>query len=317
MVALLAAAADLVAQAPAPAHVPSTGGRTLGGHTYVPNLPVAPPFVGTSFVATIGAAVAGEVTEAVIVDVGGQLDTLVPAGNLAFVTVQLGYQQNVARRFAIRGSANVNVRTGTSARMIIAEGLSGITGFTLGGLVALHRGERQMLTGTLDLRYNSLAELTPLEFAEYVGTWGLDSLEHWGEHLLQERKNGRVVGGLRGAWTVRPWLGVSALIEGGAANLYESGSAFSTTIGVGGSLDFAQLKGTVPIGLSLGWGRTSVPNRSDDIFGSTSVAAIGLYYTGRQELAVGVDLQWSTTRLLETDKTVGVSGFRFALRYDF
>ena len=174
-----------------------------------------------------------------------------------------------------------------------------------------------MLTGTLDLRHNSLSELTPQEFAEYVGQWGLDSLEQWGEHLLQDRKNGRVVAGLRGAWTLRPWLGVSALIEGGAANLYESGSAFSTTVGVGGSLDFAELKGAVPIGLSLGWGRTSAPSRSDDIFGTTSVLAIGLYYTGRQELAVGVDLQLSSTRLVETDQSVGVSGFRLTLRYDF
>jgi hypothetical protein len=278
---------------------------------------VAPPFVGTSFATTIGGAIAAGLIEPITVNVGGQVDTLIPEGNLAFVTVQLGYQQNVARRFAVRGLANVNVRTGTNARMIVAEGLSGITGFTLGGLATLHRGERRMLTATLDVRHNSLAELTPQEFAEYVGAWGLDSLEHWGEHLLQERKNWRVVAGLRGAWTLSPWLGVSGLIEGGAANLYESGSAFSTTIGVGGSVDFAQLRGAVPIGLSLGWGRTSAPSRADDIFGSTSVLAVGLYYTGRQEFAVGVDLQSSQTRLLETGKNVGVAGFRFALRYDF
>ena len=46
---MLAAASALAAQSPGPDHTPSTGGRALGSHTFVPILPVASPFVGTSF----------------------------------------------------------------------------------------------------------------------------------------------------------------------------------------------------------------------------------------------------------------------------
>ena len=313
---MLAGASNAAAQARSD-HLPSTGGRTLGGHTFVPLAPVPSPFVGTSFSAAFGGSIAVGIIEAVLVDVGGQQDTLVPSGDLAFGTLQLAYQQNVARRFAARGSVNMTVRTGTNARMIFAEGLSAVSGFTLGGLASLYRDEHHMLTATLDLRRTNLTELTPKEFAEYVGAWGVDSLEHWGEHLLQDRKNGRIVAGVRGAWTLQSWIGLSAMLEAGPANLYESGSALATTISAGSSIDFKKLKGAVPIGLSLGLGRTSTPSRADDIFGATTLLGLGIYYTGRQEFSVGVDLQSSLTTLVATGESVRVSGGRLAIRYDF
>jgi hypothetical protein len=317
LLALSVTASELFAQSPASERAPTAGGRTLGGHTYVPLLTVPTPFVGTSVAVGAGGAVALEILEAVTVDIGGQEDTLLSEGNLAFASVQFGFQQHVASRFAIRGTANVSVRTGTSGRMILAEGISGLSGYTIGALAMLHRSERRMLTGTLDWRRNSLTEFTPSEFAEYAGEWGLDSVEQWGEHLFQERKNGRLVAGVRGAWTVRPWLGVFGLVEGGAANLYESGSSFATTLGAGGSIDLLQTKATFPVGISLGVGWTNTPNRSDDIFGTTATFALGLYYSGRQEMAVGLDLESSTTKLLETDDRIHVMGLRFGLRYDF
>jgi hypothetical protein len=52
--------------------------------------------------------------------------------------------------------------------MAFAEGLSAASSFTLGALVAPHRGERSMATATLDLRRGSLATLSPKAFAEDV-----------------------------------------------------------------------------------------------------------------------------------------------------
>jgi hypothetical protein len=314
---LLSAASPLAAQAPAPERAPSAGGRTLGGHTYVPLLVVPMPFVGTNVAVGAGGAAALEVLEAVVVNVAGQEDTLLSEGNLAFASVQFGFQQHVASRFAIKGTANVSVRTGTSARMILAEGISGLSGYSIGALAMLHRGERRMLTGTLEWRRTALTELTPSEFAEYAGEWGLDSAEQWGEHLLQERKNGRLVAGVRGAWTLRPWLGVFGVVEGGAANLYESGSAFATTVGAGGSLDLLQTKAGFPLGISLGAGWTSAPTKADDIFGTTASFELGIYYTGRREMAVGMDLESSTTKVIDTNDRIHVMGLRFGLRYDF
>jgi hypothetical protein len=314
---MLGCATGLVAQSTGAVHTPTGGGRTLGGHTYVPLGTVPAPFVGTAFNAAFGGSVAVGIIDAVVVDVNGQQDTLLGSGDLAFGSIQFGFQQHVGSRFAVSASASVNVRTGTNARMIFAEGLSGVGAFTLGGLASLYRDERRMLTGTVELRRSHLTELTPQEFADYVGEWGVDSLEHWGEHLLQDRKNGRIVAGVRGAWTVRPWLGVSAMLEGGAANLYEDGSEFATTLGLGSSLDVGKLKPSVPVGFSLGVGRTSTPSRADDIFGATTAVSLGIYYTGRPEFTIGIELQNSTTELIETGESVAVNGGRLALRYDF
>lgn len=44
---------------------------------------------------------------------------------------------------------------------------------------------------------------------------------------------------------------------------------------------------------------------------------LGIYHRGRKEFTVGVDPQSSTARLLETGESIGGSGGRLALRYDF
>lgn len=315
LLAGLAGAAPLAGQSPA--HAPRSGGRSLGGHTFLPLSTVPLPFVGTAFTSTVGAAIAHDVAEAVIVDVGGVLDTLLGSGNLAFAAIDLVFQQRIKTRFAVRGAASINVRTGTNGRTLVAEGLSGLTGFAIGGLMRLHEDERRLLTATLDLRRGNLNELSIKDFAEYAAQWGIDSLEHWGEHLMQSHRSGRILAGLRGAWVPKAWLGLSALIEGGPADLYERGGDVSLRLGVAGSLDFNRFDKAVPIGIGLGLGTTTSPVRADDIFGSASTVNLGVYYTGRPDLAVGLDTQWSSTKLVAANDHVLTSVFRFVMRYDF
>jgi hypothetical protein len=312
---LLTAAPGVAAQATGAAHVSRTGGRTLGGHTFPPLSTVPGPFVGTSLASTLGGAVAFDVVESIVVDVGGQLDTLRPSGDLAFGTAELIGQLGLSRRFAVRASAAFTARTGTNARMIFAEGLSGSSSFTLGGLAALHRGERSLVTATLDLRRGSLATLSPRAFAEYVAEWGLDSLEHWNDHLLVEARNARVVVGVRGAWAPRPWLGVSGMVEGGPANLYVSGSPFAVTTGLGGSLDFTKVKWRIPVNLAIGLGWSTAPSNTD-LFRSVGTTNVGLYYTPGQDFAFGVDLRSSTAGLRSSDQRVRVSTLGLVMRYD-
>jgi hypothetical protein len=315
---LLAGAAGAVrAQGEAAAHAPSGGGRVLGGHAYVPLSTVPQPFVSTFFAMGVGGAAALDVTEAVIVDIGGVPDTLVSAGDLVFGAVDFTFQQRLGSRFAVRGSLSATARGGTNARLIFAEGLSGLTTVSLGGLMTLRRGERQMLTATLDVRRGNLTEVTLDEFADYVGEWGIDSIEHWGEHLTADRKNSRIVGGLRGAWTLRPWLGVSGIVEAGPTNLYESGSKLATTLGLGASLDLRPLRGHVPLGVGFGFGRLRPPARADDIFGLATTFNWAVTYNGRSDLAIGLDVQHSKSKLVDSSETVLTSSFRLAIRYDF
>lgn len=313
----LAGAATATAQAPPDRHQPTSGGRAFGGHLYTPLSTVPQPFVSTYYAMGIGGAAALSVTEPVIVVVGGVPDTLVSSGDLVFGSVDLTYQQRIGTRFAARGSLSATARGGTNARLIFAEGLSGLSSVSLGGLMTLHRAERRMLTATVDIRRGNLTEVTLEEFADYVAEWGTDSIEHWGEHLTADRKNSRLVGGLRGAWTLRPWLGVSGMVEAGPTNLYESGSKLATTLGIGASVDLRPLRGHIPLGIGLGFGRLRPPARADDIFGLATTVNWAVTYNGRPDLVVGLDVQHSKSQLVDSGEKLATTAFRLALRYDF
>lgn len=318
IVFLLAATATSAAAQNTPSpHVPVNGGRTIGAHTFTPLSIVNTPFVGTSFTSAIGAAMASNVIDAIIVDVGGTQDTLLPSGDMVLGTYEMRFQQNIARRFALNASFGINARSGTNARLIFAEGISGVTQASIGGLARLHRGDRSILTASVDYRGGNLTELTPKEFAQYVAQYGIDSLQYWGDHLLQTRRNSRLVGGLRGAYVVNPWLGLMASAEGGQANLYEQGKDFTTQLGAGASVDLRHTGAHAPIGLALGVGLITSPTRSDDLFGTTTTTNLGVYYNGRDELAIGVDLQVARASLIAVDDHVNLSFARFVVRYDF
>ena len=75
--------------------------------------------------------------------------------------------------------------------------------------------------------------------------------------------------------------------------------------------------GRVPVALGLGLSTTRAPSRADDIFGNLNTLNLGLYYSGRDEFAIGFDTQWSRAHLVNANETVSLSAFRFVLRYDF
>ena len=304
-------------QAPDSAHVPASGGRTLGGHTFIPLSAVPLPFPTTHFALSAGAAAAFSVTDPVIVDVGGQVDTIVAAGDLVFAAVDVAYQQRIGTRFAVRVALSGTARYGTNARLLVAEGVSGLSTQAIGGMMVVRRKPNHMLTATLDYRRGFLSEVTPGDFADYVAEWGIDSVQHWADHLWVERKNSRLVGGLRGAWVVKPWLGLSGMFEAGPANLYESGGKIATSFGAGASMDFHALKPGIPVAVGLGVGRVRPPSRADDLFGLATTFNWAVSYSVRPEVAIGVDIQHSRAELVNSSDHISTMSARLALRYDF
>ena len=321
--AILAIAATLrataaLAQAPQPSsHEPDGGGRTLGSHTFVLSSMVPAPFTGTYLQTSTGGAMAFDIVEPIVVDIGGTQDTLIGSGSIALGSLGIVYQQRVTRRFAIAGGVSGSFRTGTQARMIVAEGLSGLAGLSIGALAEVSRGPAHLITATLDYRNVSLTEITPQDFAQYVGDWGIDSIEHWGEHFVQSRRSNRVVGGGRAAFTLKPWLGINAALEAGPGNLSESGSKLVYSAGANVSFDVRPLKPAVPVGLFTSYSRTNAPQKVDDIFGTASTWGIGLSYTGRRDFTIGLDVQLSRLELVSTSQNVTAAAGRIILRYDF
>jgi hypothetical protein len=105
------------------------------------------------------------------------------------------------------------------------------------------------------------------------------------------------------------------LVEGGPANLYDAGSSFAVTTGVGGSIDLTQAKWRIPISLAAGLGWSTAP-ASTDLFSSVGTLNLGLYWTPGQDFAFGLDMRSSTAGLRSSAQRVRVSSFGLVMRYD-
>lgn len=242
-------------------------------------------------------------------------------GDIAFLFLEFGYQKAFGRTFALRAGASGGARAGTSAEAILAEGLSSIYGYALGGSARIVQKRNWQLTGTLDLRSNTLYGISPGDWARSIvdqiregdslSAANTDSLHSSGSNL-------RALAGLRAAWTPTPCLGITAFFESGLGERFEDGDDNLAVVNTGAAVDFDlnPLNG-VPIGFVLSTRYESLSERGDDLGGHVQTLGFGLFYTGRRDFSVGLDNTWGTVARQETDGNIDTYQGRFILRYDF
>jgi hypothetical protein len=139
---------------------------SLAGHTFVPNTMVEGPFVATHFRSLVGAANAYgyQVGTVTIED-----DTLVALeGNMTWVRVEFEQRQKVADWLALEGAFRAGARVGTNTASALADGVSVITGFKIGGIARVVQSDRVFASATLDLRRTGLTFLNIISFVEEI-----------------------------------------------------------------------------------------------------------------------------------------------------
>lgn len=290
--------------------------RTLGGHSFVTSSIVADAFTGT-YIRTItgaGRAVGLEVP------VYG-LDSNVIAtlgGNIGFLSLGLGYQQRLAKWVAIRASFSGAARTGTNHITLLAEGASAVYGGTFGATFRLVEQKRFFLSAIAETRSNSIYAINPLDFVrDVIASGTADSTTS----LLEKGNNWRLVGGLRTAYGFSPLLGVAGLVEFGPATRFfadEGGERNTSQFSLGGSVSL-DLDGTtrVPIGFVGSLLYQSENDRGDDIAGRQATFGLGVFYTGRNDLTLGLETAFQRSDQRDLENKVNTGQIRLVLRYDF
>lgn len=286
--AVLAAfsASTAVAQSSPPCH------RCLNGFRFVPSSVVDEPFINTSFENATGGGIALNLNVPVRDLAGGARDTL--TGNIGFFLLDFEYQKQIAKWLGLRVGVNGIGRLGTSLEALIASGISAAMGGYIGATVPIWNKPNFLISAVADLKNNKQWDVDPYTYVKDVVDSGYTP-EAKAALLSSERVN-RWSFGLRGAWAIKPWMGLTANIEPGGANGQVSGNKSLNTFGALAGFDLQKLW-DVPISTSVGYRVRTGSGKSGNISGGYRSAQLGVYYNALSSVLIGGDFFYSTIRV--------------------
>jgi len=312
-----AASLALTASAEAIEEPPGTVGpdpshRSLNGHVFMPSEVIDNPFtatsVGMSLVFGVGSAVGpkyGIVWSPPSLEVVGTQDY-----SFAGVGGYFRYDQRLWDWISVRAKLGWALFSGIDGPSAIAVGANVRPAGSIGVTLGRNFGDSLRLAALVDLDYSpQMALLVAAALAYAIENQDIDP----GQAFQQDNVL-TVVPGVAASWAPIPALGVTAqLMYVGASldtqedSLNESGYS----LGLMADLDFGGFT-RVPIGVALG-ARITGPFGSGDI-DTVRQWILGVQYTGREELAIGVELYWQTFLVRpELDSEVQIA--QFVMRY--
>jgi hypothetical protein len=132
--------------------------------------------------------------------------------------------------------------------------------------------------------------------------------------FLQQQDTITYIAGLSGAWAPLPYLGVIANLQFLAPTKTGKASVSQNGLTVAGMVDFdaKPLLAWLPLGMNFTYSITS-PIGGNGVT-TTQDWGVGLYYTGRRDMALGLELDWKFNRLESSqvgESTLAWINFRY------
>jgi len=286
--------------------------RCLNGFRFIPSSIVDEPFATTFFQNSTGGGSAVNLSIPVRNLAGDTIETI--NGSIGFLLVDFDYQQAITKWLALRASAGGIGRLGTSIPSLVATGVSAAFGGALGATVPILNRPNFIVSAVADYRVNTQYDVDPFGFAKQVADSTYDPESDSGA-LLRSYPVDRWSVGLRGAWAIAPWVGVSGELEPGGAHENSEHKSL-TTYGALVGFDFGK-RSKVPVGLTLGYRGQSGSGKTGNIAGGYRTAQVGVYYTGRRDVQIGADVFWSKIAVSSSSSDLDGVQFRLVTRIDF
>jgi hypothetical protein len=281
----------------------------LHGHTFSPVNGVPDAFVRSYLRTNLGVSRTAR-TDFPVGIING--DTLLASrGNLVFTALGIEYQQTIKDWIAFRAQGKVFGRLGTGTTALLSTGVSASVGFELGWLIRLLETDRSYLSASADVKNTEFTTINILQFVNDVVN-GEDA------ELVQSTPAMRAGVGLRYTYAFSPLVGLVSFAETGFGEPVDETESDEWFFRFGATLDFdLAAAGWLPIGLAAGYVQDSFPEGGSDITGVLRTFVFRIGYTGRRDLALGIDLSYSafpTDRLPDKLKALGGD---FEIRYYF
>lgn len=279
------------------------------GHTFSPIGSVPDAFVRSYIRNNIG------MSQTVDVDIPLGIidgDTLFASrGALLFTNLGIAYQQTIKDWIAFRAKFNVNGRLGTGTSALLSTGVSATTGFELGWLMRLLETDRGYMSLSFDVRNSSF---TTINIADFVD----DIIDGEDAELVKTTPSMRAGVGLRYTHAFSPLVGLISYFETGYGESVDrvSDDEWFTEFGATVDFDLAGV-GWVPIGLAVGYQQDSFPEGGADITDVVRGFLFRIGYTGREDLALGLNFVYSTFPSDQLEEKIKSTGVNLDLRYYF
>lgn len=242
--------------------------------------------------------------------VGG--DTLfVSRGSLLFATLGLEYQQTIKDWIAFRAEFRVNGRLGTGTGALLATGVSATTGFELGWLIRLLETDRGYMSLSFDVKNNSFTTINISQFVD-------DIINGEDAELTRNTPSLRTGVGLRYTHAFSPLIGLISFFETGYGESVDrvADDEWFTRFGATVDFDLAAVD-WLPIGLAAGYMQDSFPEGGADITDVVRGFLFRIGYTGRKNLALGLNFTYSTFPTDQLATKIKSTGIEFDIRYYF
>lgn len=269
--------------APSAAHA-DPAERVLNGHRFMPSANLPAPFLASYVRSSTGGAIFE--LPLLSVDIGGEEVGLVK-GNVLYLTQGFEYQQQVTNWLAVRALGTGLGRGGIEGSSILAQGVSWGGGGALGATARLWRGDTAQLSGSFDISGGNIWGINLIDFVADIieNGWTEDSSIVASTTVSYPRAS------LLGAWAPQPWLGLTGYFSAGWMQLWgaEEGTAEALGGGLTAGVDFAAIGGT-PVGLQLSYEIDPFLMLGDDSSVQLSSISGGIFYTGREDLGLGLEV---------------------------
>ncbi len=279
------------------------------GHTFSSTPAVPDAFVRSYFRNDLGVSQTFDVDIPLGI-IGG--DTLFASrGSLLFATLSVEFQQTIKEWIAFRAKFKVLGRLGTGTSALLSTGVSASTGFELGWLVRILETDRGYLSGTFDVKNTNF---TTINIANFIQ----DIINGRDAELVRKTPSLRTGVGLRYTHAFSPLVGLVSFAETGYGESVDrvSDDEWYFRFGATVDFDFAAVN-WLPIGIAAGYIQDSFPEGGADITDVTRSFLLRIGFTGRKDLALGLNLNYQTFPTRELDKNIKSTGATFDIRYYF
>jgi hypothetical protein len=279
------------------------------GHTFSPINSVPDAFVRSYIRNSLGMSQTADVDIPLGIIDG---DTLFASrGALLFANLQVEYQQTIKDWIAFRAKFNVNGRLGTGTSALLTSGVSATTGFELGWLMRLLETDRGYMSLSFDVVNTSFTTINIAEFVE-------DVIDGEDAELVKTTPSMRAGVGLRYTHAFSPLVGLISYFKTGYGESVDRVSEDEWFTEFGATVDFdLAAVGWVPIGLAVGYRQDSFPEGGADITDVVRGFLFRVGYTGRKDLALGLNFQYSTFPTDQLETKIKSTGLDFDIRYYF
>jgi hypothetical protein len=307
----------LVAQTPKPAP-PEKMGRELNGYLFLPSHLIDDPFSYTAFGLTFGLGSGNALGPSV--QLTPPPPVVLPGGKwYGFTGLGVGLVMDVRflEYLSARAALNTIAYLGTGNGAVIAVGSTArITG-SVGVKGSLPVGNQFRFAASFDMNYGPVYSLLIAQGAAGIVDACLIDPQNCQvdlRDLLQSSNTVTYIGGLAGSWAPLPYLGFTvngkfiAPTKTGKASISQNGTTFAFLA----DFDAKPLLSWLPLGLNAVYSVTS-PIGSNGVT-TTQDYGVGLYYTGRPNLALGLEIDWRKGRLESqqvSDSTLAWINFRY------